>query len=366
MASAQRIESLRVDGFRNLCEVSIAPDPSANLFVGANGQGKTSLLEAVDYVCTLRSFRGALRTHLVGHDARCADVRLTASGEPLGHTFHVTLQRTSREILLDGKRPERAVQYYGNAPCVVFHPQDLELVRGGPEVRRRLLDRILLRVVEGYGEALRSYTRALRSRNTILRDAQPDARALVAYDPVLARTGSFIVRERRRLTAELLPAARAAVTDVAQADDEVTLQYRTHAVEEPDTYGEMLSRGLVQDLLRKSTQLGPHADDVAVLWSRRAARAVASQGQTRALALALRLAELEVLRARSGHTPWLLLDDVSSELDRERTQRLFARVAALGAQLWVTTTDPAIAGLIPGARRFSVRAGRVFNDAGNR
>ncbi len=362
MASALRIESLRVDGFRNLRAVDLAPDPSANLFVGANGQGKTSLLEAVDYVCTLRSFRGALRAQLVGHDAKRADVWIHASGEPVGHTFHVTVQRTGREILLDGKRPERAVQYYGNASCVVFHPQDLELVRGGPDVRRRLLDRILLRVVDGYGEALRSYTRALRSRNTLLRDAQPDTRAVVAYDPALARAGSFIVRERLSLTSELLPAARAAVTDVAQADDEVTLQYRTHAPGESDAYREELARGLAQDLVRKSTQLGPHADDVAVLWGRRAARTVASQGQTRALALALRLAELDVLRARSGHTPWLLLDDVSSELDRERTQRLFARVAALGAQLWVTTTDPAIAELVPGAKRFTVRAGGVQQD----
>ncbi|MEI8255006.1 MAG: DNA replication and repair protein RecF [Deltaproteobacteria bacterium] len=362
MASALRIECLRVDGFRNLRGVDITPDASANLFVGANGQGKTSLLEAVDYVCTLRSFRGALRAQLVGHDAKRADVWLGASGEPVGHTFHVTVQRTGREILLDGKRPERAVQYYGNASCVVFHPQDLELVRGGPDVRRRLLDRILLRVVDGYGEALRSYTRGLRSRNTLLRDAQPDARAVTAYDPLLARAGSFIVRERLALTSELLPAARAAVTDVAQADDEVTLQYRTHAPAEPEAYREELARGLAQDLVRKSTQMGPHADDVAVLWGRRAARTAASQGQTRALALALRLAELDVLRARSGHTPWLLLDDVSSELDRERTQRLFARVAALGAQLWVTTTDPAIAELVPGAKRFTVRAGGVFDE----
>jgi DNA replication and repair protein RecF len=357
-----RIERLRVDGFRNLRGIDLEPDPHANLFVGANGQGKTSLLEAIDYVCTLRSFRGALRAQLVGHDVKRADVRLRANGEPVGHEFHVTVQRSGREILLDGKRPERAVQYYGGAACVVFHPEDLELVRGGPDVRRRLLDRILLRVVDGYGEAMRSYTRALRSRNALLREAQPDMRAVASFDPALARFGSFIVRERSTLTEELLPAAREAVADVALTDEDVRLQYRTRAPREVDAYREELAKNTATDLLRKATQLGPHADDVAVAWGGRAARVIASQGQTRALALALRLAELEVLRTRSSRIPWLLLDDVSSELDRDRTQRLFARVAALGAQLWVTTTDPAIGDLVPAARRFRVSAGALEKD----
>jgi DNA replication and repair protein RecF len=357
-----RIERLRVDGFRNLRGIDLEPDACANLFVGANGQGKTSLLEAIDYVCTLRSFRGALRAQLVGHDAKRADVWMRANGEPVGHEFHVTVQRSGREILLDGKRPERAVHYYGGAACVVFHPEDLELVRGGPEVRRRLLDRILLRVVDGYGEAMRSYTRALRARNTLLREPQPDARAIAAFDPALARYGSFLVRERVSLTEELLPAAREAVADVALTDEDIRLQYRTRAPREADAYRDELAKQTPTDISRKATQLGPHADDVAVTWGGRAARIVASQGQTRALALALRLAELEVLRTRSGRIPWLLLDDVSSELDRDRTQRLFARVAALGAQLWVTTTDPGIGDLVPSARRFRVHSGGLENE----
>ncbi len=365
MPFALRIERLRIDGFRNLRSIDLTPAPGANLFVGANGQGKTSLLEAIDYACTLRSFRGALRAQLVGHDVKRAEVRLDASGDPLGHAFQVVVQRSGREILLDGKRPERAVQYYGNAACVVFHPEDLELVRGGPDIRRRLLDRILLRVVDGYGEAMRSYTRALRARNTLLRDAQPDLRAIAAFDAPLARFGSFLARERVVLTQELLPAARAAVADVAYTDDTVSLQYRSRVPLETDAYREELARTVGNDIARKSTQIGPHADDVAIAWSGRSARVVASQGQTRALALALRLAELEVLQARSGRIPWLLLDDVSSELDRERTQRLFTRVASLSAQLWVTTTDPAIADLIPHAARFTVRAGGVERDVTN-
>ncbi len=359
MSAALRVTQFSVRGFRNLGAVSIEPDPRANLFVGANGQGKTSLLEAVDFVATLRSFRGATRSQLVGHGVPQAAARMVVEGEELPHEFRVTIDRRAREVTMDGKRPERAVHYYGAAACVVFHPQDLDLVRGAPDLRRRLLDRILVRVVDGYGEALRAYARTLKSRNAVMRSPTPDPRAVAAYDPLLARFGSAIVRARMALTDELLPAARAAADDIALSGSEVSIAYRTKAPTDANEYREALTRAWESDRARMTTTLGPHADDVSIKWGGRSARDVASQGQTRAIALALRLAELEVLRARSGRLPWLLLDDVSSELDRERTERLFARVGALEAQLWVTTTDPAVSALLPQARRFTVRDGGV-------
>lgn len=359
-----RVSKLVVRGFRNLAAVAIEPDPRHNLFVGANGQGKTSLLEAVDFIATLRSFRGATRSQLVGHGIAQAAARMVVEGGELEHEFRLAIDRKSREVLLDGKRPERAVQYYGAAACVVFHPQDLDLVRGSPDLRRRLLDRILVRVVDGYGEALRSYARALKSRNAILRSATPDPRAVAAYDPILARFGSAIVRARIALTDELLPAARVAADDIALSGSEVSIAYRTKSPTDANEYREALVRAWDTDRARTLTSVGPHADDVVIKWGGRVAKDVASQGQTRAIALALRLAELEVLKARSGRTPWLLLDDVSSELDRERTERLFSRIARLDAQLWVTTTDPGIAALVPSATRFVVRGGDVTRDGG--
>jgi DNA replication and repair protein RecF len=357
-----RVSKLVVRGFRNLAAVAVEPDPRHNLFIGANGQGKTSLLEAVDFVATLRSFRGATRSQLVGHGVAQAAARMVVEGGEHEHEFRLTIDRKSREVLLDAKRPERAVQYYGAAACVVFHPQDLDLVRGAPDLRRRLLDRILVRVVDGYGEALRSYARALKSRNAILRSATPDPRAVAAYDPMLARFGSAIVRARIALTDELLPAARTAADDIALSGSEVSIAYRTKSPTDAESYREALARAWDTDRARTLTTVGPHADDVVIKWGGRVAKDVASQGQTRAIALALRLAELEVLRARSGRTPWLLLDDVSSELDRERTERLFSRIAKLDAQMWVTTTDPAIAALVPSATRFIVRGGYVTRD----
>ncbi|MDB4932223.1 MAG: recombination and repair protein RecF [Myxococcaceae bacterium] len=353
------ITELSVDGFRNLRGVKLAPAPGGNVLLGDNGHGKTSVLEAIDYAASLRSFRGASRAQLIGHEAKAAQVLVRVVGVPPAREYRLRLTRTTREITLDGKRPERAVEYFAGAACVVFHPGDLDLVRGAPELRRRLLDRILVRAVDGYGEALKSYGKALRARNALLRERHPDTRAIQAFDFPLARYGSALVRARTALAHDLVPAARRALDEVALSPDAIELKYQPRASGDQVVFTNALAENLARDLARRSTALGPHGDDLAITWSGLPARVVASQGQTRALALALRLAELHVLEARTRCVPILLLDDVSSELDRERTARLFKLVSALGAQVFVTTTDPAIAALLPGARRFTVADGAV-------
>ncbi|MBL8603809.1 MAG: DNA replication and repair protein RecF [Myxococcales bacterium] len=357
--TALRITEVAVTGFRNLRTVRAFPDPRANVLVGANGQGKTSLLEAVDYAATLRSFRGATRAQLVGHEAPEAQLLVRVESAISGHEYRIKLSRTARDITLDGKRPERAIEYFGNAACVVFQPGDLDLIRGAPETRRRLLDRMLMRTVEGYGEALKNYGKALRARNQLLRERSPNLNAIAAFDLPLARYGSGIIRARERVVSELLGAARQALDEVALTDDAITLAYRPRGSGDTLAFSAALAEAHRVDLARKTTTLGPHGDDLLIAWGGRAARNVASQGQTRALALALRLAELHILEARTRTVPVLLLDDVSSELDRTRTERLFALVGRLGAQVWVTTTDPAIAALVPHARVFAVDAGQL-------
>ncbi len=358
-ATAVRITELAAEGFRNLRGLRFSPDPRANVLLGSNGQGKTSILEAVDYAASLRSFRGATRAQLVGHDADHAAVLLRVGAAGLAREYRVKLTRSSRDVLLDGRRPERAVEYFGGAACVVFQPGDLDLVRGPPELRRRLLDRVLVRAVEGYGEALKSYGRALRARNLLLRSRAPDQRAVQSYDLPLARYGALIVKARQGLVPELVSAAKRALDEVALSPAPVEISYRTRGDADGLAFADALSKNLPVDLSRGATQLGPHGDDLSIAWKGRAARVVASQGQARALALALRLAELHVLEARTHSVPVLLLDDVSSELDRERTERLFSLVSSLGGQVWVTTTDPGIAALLPGALRLTVRDGKV-------
>ena len=354
-----RITELVVTGFRNLGSVRVVPDPRANVLLGGNGEGKSNLLEAIDYAASLRSFRGATRNQLVGFDSPQAQVLLRVDGPVTGREYRVKITRTSREITLDGKRPERAIDYFGGASCVVFQPGDLDLVRGAPEGRRRLLDRILLRVLDGYGEALKSYGRALKSRNQLLRDRRPDARAVQAFDFPLARYGAALVRARNALVPDLVAAAQRALHELGLDPTAIAVAYRTRCVGDQVEYASALAAQTPVDLARRATQYGPHGDDLALTWAGLPARAVASQGQARALALALRLAELHVVESRSKVTPALLLDDVSSELDRARIEQLFSLVGSLGGQVWVSTTDPAIGGLLPRAKTFLVEGGAV-------
>jgi DNA replication and repair protein RecF len=354
-----RITELVVDGFRNLRGVRIIPDERANVLLGANGHGKTAILEAIDYAASLRSFRGAMRAQLVGHERDDARVLLRVESAAMAHEYRVRLTRTTREILLDGKRPQRAVEYFGGASCVVFQPGDLDLVRGAPELRRRLLDRILVRVLDGYGEALKNYVRALKSRNQLLREGRPEPRAVQAFDFPLARYGAALVRARNAIVPDLVAAAQRSLYELGLDPTAIAVTYRTRCVGDQVEYAAALASQRTMDITRRSTQYGPHSDDLALTWEGFPARVVASQGQTRTLALALRLAELHVIESRAKLTPVLLLDDVSSELDRTRIEQLFTLVATLGGQVWVSTTDPAIGALLPRAKTVFVTGGTV-------
>ncbi len=355
-----RITSVSLDGFRNLRNVQFAPAPNANVFIGPNGAGKTSLLEAIDYVATLRSFRGGTRETVIAHDAERASLAMRVDAGSVPHEFRVVLGRGSRESEVDGKRPTHAIGWYGIASCVVFQPQDLEIVRGAPDIRRRYLDRMLVRCVDGYGEWLRTYTRALKSRNAVLRGDSSDARAVRAYDAMLATTGAHIVAERTRAARDLVELVQTGAGQLGFGEHGLTARYVSRAPEDESEFAVALTRSYANDVLRRTTTLGPHGDDVRIEFDGRPARSVASQGQTRAIALALRLAEIQLLRQRSsGRTPFLLLDDVSSELDRDHTNRLFALVDQLSAHVWMTTTDPAIAALLPRAKLWNVDAGAV-------
>jgi DNA replication and repair protein RecF len=159
--------------------------------------------------------------------------------------------------------------------------------------------------------------------------------------------------------AEIAGATDAALASFARLDARIALTYRTQAAPQHDAYASILRAAEATDATRRVTSVGPHADDLEIRWDRRPARSIASQGQARALSLSLRLAELRVLEQRTGFVPVLLLDDVSSELDRDRTERLLALVRDLDAQLWLTTTDPSLEALLPGARIHGVRRGRV-------
>ncbi len=343
---ALRLTALEVRGFRNLAPLSLAPGPRFHVLSGDNGAGKSSLLEAIDYLARLDSFRGARTEDLVqrGPDRIAAEktaLAMRVAGDLAPRTFRVALETgRARALALDGKKPRSIAQWHAATRVVLFHPGDVELPAGGPEPRRALLDRILSQLDPTYASAAAAYEKALRSRNRLLRAERPDRRAITAYDELLASAGAIVGDTRARLVADLAPLAAEAFAEISGDTAALAVRYRPRVEPTVDALREALARALEKDLARGFTAEGPHADELALTLEETLARRHASQGQHRAIVLALKVAELRVLEARTGHVPLLLLDDVSSELDRAKNRRLFALLARHCGQVFLTTTHP--------------------------
>jgi DNA replication and repair protein RecF len=324
----------------------VEPSARATILVGQNGQGKTNLLEAIYLLCTLKPLRAARLAELVRFGQARAEVAGAFAGPGGVRRVSVSVGPEGRTAMLDGKPQERLDTYFEGLAAVCFAPDDLLLVKAGPEGRRRVLDRAAFnRWPAVLGEA-REYVRALRSRNAALRSGSADVEE--SFRGPLVRAGARLQIRRRDLVAELAPRLAQAFGEISGADaSPAEVAYRAAAgVEvagaERDVQASLaaaLDRRASRDRERGYTSAGPHMDDLALSLGGRAARAYASQGQQRALVLALKVAEIENLRAALGRPPLLLLDDVSSELDPEKNRYLLEYLARLPGQAFLTATD---------------------------
>jgi len=337
-----RVDRLDAAHFRNLGKLSIEPGRAFNVVHGDNGAGKSSLLEAIYYLGALRSFRGAKAEDLVELGEDQARIKARISGAAAPRAYQATLhRRRARELKLDDKRPRSIGLWHASIQMVLFHPGHLTLASGSAEPRRTFLDRVLEQLDPTYGATLVSYQKALRSRNRLLKSDSPDPRSIRAFDEILASAGAIIATTRSRLVADIAPLTEKAYAEVVGEEVPLRVEYRPRVPPSVQAIREALDRAYEKDLARGYTADGPHGDDLALdIADRAPARHHASQGQQRAIVLALKVAELEVLSRRTKKTPILLLDDVSSELDRTRNRRFFALLARLGGQVFLTTTHP--------------------------
>jgi DNA replication and repair protein RecF len=363
------LQRLQLQDFRNLARVELAPSPHATVLVGRNGQGKTNLLEAVYFLCTLKSLRAARLAELVRFEHAIA--RVTGHFALGGATreISVEVQAGLRQAAVDGKPTRSLEEYFGGVSVVAFTPDDLAVVKGAPEERRMLLDRAVFNRFPGFLRASRAYLRALRSRNRLLKDGAA-LDYLAAYDETLIEAGSQILLLRRHLLDELAPRAEATVASIAKLSGARYAYTPAHleldfAHAEAPALAEALRRALrarlARDQERGFTSVGPHADDLEIGLEGHPARAFASQGQARALVLGWKIAEIENLRASLGRFPLLLLDDVSSELDPERNAFLMGYLSGSGAQVLLTTTEPSLvrAAAGPDTRWLKVEQGSI-------
>lgn len=356
--------------FRNLAELHLVPSPHVTVTFGQNGQGKTNLLEAVYVLSTLKPLRPAKLIDLIRFGAEQAQITGRFSVKGTSREISVRLQASSRQAFVDGKRAQNLEDYFGSVSVVSFTPDDLEIVKGGPDQRRRFLDRAVFNRFPAFLSESRSYALALKSRNRLLKEGA-DLPYVDVYDEALATHGARIWCRRDRLLFELAPRIERAFEGIARAGLGLRCRYLRNGFPTDDVgpkepqlaavLKQALRERLPRDAERGFTSIGPHTDDLEFALGEHSARAFASQGQQRALVLAWKIAEIENLQDANGLLPLLLLDDVSSELDRTRNDYLMKYIAGIGAQVFLTTTDPS---LVAGATAsdtvwYEVKAGVV-------
>lgn len=335
-----RIATATITNFRNLSHAELTLSPRFTAFVGPNGQGKTNTLEALYFAAALRPLRSAPRSALFREGSDDARVRLLAkrAATGLSHLLEVQLAPGRRKLIRDDKSTT-AQRYLGVLVAIAFTPDDLELTKGGPDHRRRFMDRALLNLQPSYLDHAMRYQRALKDRNRLLVDGASDLQ-LEAYDDVLAKEGLEISRRRRAFVRDLAPRVEDAFSAIAAPAPPLALSLVSRVeAEDSDAYRSALAAARTKDRARKRTTYGPHVDDLQVSLGSAVAKDRASQGQHRALALAMKMAELLFTSERLGEPPVLLLDDMSSELDQVRSRKLFQFVRGLAGQVILTSTS---------------------------
>jgi DNA replication and repair protein RecF len=356
------IAHLSLHDFRSYPEVEVALAPGVTAFLGRNGQGKTNLIEAVDYIARLSSHRVAGDAPLVRFGAESAVVRAAVVRDGREAVLEVQINpgRSNRARVNRSPLP-RARELLGLVRTVLFSPEDLALVKGDPSDRRRFLDDLLVQRAPRYAGVRADYDRVLKQRNSLLKTAglarrQGSARAesalatLGVWDAHLARTGAELLAARLTLVDELRPYVAAAYEAVAQgaSQADATMSYKPslELPAEPVHDREALAAALLAEVERRRDEevdrgislVGPHRDDLTLMLGPLPVKGYASHGESWSMALALRLASYDLLRA-AGDDPILILDDVFAELDTDRRERL-AELVAGAEQVLVTAAVP--------------------------
>lgn len=325
------LTDLQLRQFRCFESLRVDLAPGFNFFIGRNGQGKTSILEAACVLLRLQSQRSSGLAPAVKLGAKWFGV----AGSCDGHALQFRYSTLRRKLEFDHVEQRGAAEYLRLGRVVSLANSDIELVRGGSEFRRRFLDFLGLQIEPSYRATLRAYERALRARNMLLKSAQPRPRELAAYDPPLLEHGAKLSSLRVSLVERLMLFAAEAQREISGRSESFALRFAPG--NRPDFAAELSMSAPVEARLRQ-TVVGPHRDDVVLFVDEMPASQFASEGQQRTIALALKIAQARVFEAEEGTQPLLLIDDIFGELDPLRRNQLLRALPPDSQKLVTATT----------------------------
>lgn len=353
------VEALDIEGFRNLQPVQLIPGSGVNILYGDNAQGKTNLLEAVWLFTGGRSFRSAKDTEMVAFGQEKARCRMAFQAADRAQDAEITIDRR-RHAVLNGIPMATAAKLAGIFCAIVFSPEHLTLIKGGPEGRRRFLDAAYCQIRPGYIAILSAFHRTLTQRNALLREIRARRAAddlLEIWDQRLAQTGAQVQAARAAYVQQLQPLAGKIYGGLSAQEESLTISYEGRTGGDAEGLYRRLGETRQADIGAGFTTTGPHREELTVEINGLAARQYGSQGQQRSAVLALKMAEATLLKKVTGEQPVALLDDVMSELDITRQDYILNHIHDW--QVFITCCDPSAMKRLDGGRVFHVEKGMI-------
>ena len=326
-----KINQLELSEFRNYESLSVQFDEAVNILYGDNAQGKTNVLEAI-YLCgTTKSHKGSKDKEMIRLSSEESHIRMQIEKAGIPHRIDMHLRKNkAKGIAIDGVPIKRSSELMGLLHIVFFSPEDLSMIKNGPGERRRCIDLELCQLDMSYLYHLGNYNKAVNQRNNLLKQIgfQRDLRDTVeVWDMQLIEHGSVVIDTRKRFVAELNELLPQIHAKLSGGREELYVRYEPNVGKED--FEQKLALNLDRDLALKATGNGPHRDDISFYVGDKNLKLFGSQGQQRTAALSLKLAEIELVRKKIKESPVLLLDDVLSELDRNRQTYLLESITDL-------------------------------------
>lgn len=362
------VDSVKIKNFRNISELSLSADKGVNVIYGENAQGKTNILESIWLFTGCKSFRGAKDAEFIKFGEEFAKINLAFSDNIREKKSEIIFSEKKKNVSHNGISLRSSAELIGTFYAVIFSPVHLSLIKDGPSARRKFLDTALCELKPSYAEQLANFKRALIQRNALLKDLcmSPDIYDLLdIWEDRLAKCSAAVISERLKYIDLLSEYSREIYSGISENKEAFSVSYsRTNSMDKNislnDLYlseKENLKKARKEDIICKSTSVGPHRDDLEIKINSVSARSFASQGQQRSCALALKLGESEIIKKVTGETPVALLDDVMSELDEKRQDYILNHI--IDRQVFLTCCDPSQVLRMCGGSSFLIKDGEI-------
>ncbi len=366
------VNSLELNNFRNISELSLVCNEGVNVIYGENAQGKTNILEALWLFTGCKSFRGAKDSEFIKFGEDFTQISLNYCNNTREMESKIVLGEKRKNVFLNGVQMRSNADLIGSFYSVIFSPSHLSLIKDGPAERRRFLDTALCQVKPSYGDKLANFKRVLMQRNSLLKDLYLNSQlydVLDTFDVQLAKYSAAVVLDRLKYIKILKEYTKEIYGGISENKETMGLRYigKNENGRNFYKYGDIslddvfsfelkaLGDARKEDVLTKSTSVGPHRDDLDITINEVSARMFGSQGQQRSCALALKLGESEIIKKFTGETPVALLDDVMSELDEKRQDYVMNHIK--DRQVFLTCCDPSQVMRLCGGKSFLIKDG---------